>query len=44
MLTADFSAETLLARREGQDIFKEMKKKKTKTKLTLPSEDLIQMQ
>ena len=42
-LTADLSAETLQARREWQDIFKVMKGKKHKTKITLPSKDLIQI-
>ena len=41
-LTADLSAETLQARREWQDILKVMKGKKTTTKITLPSRDLIQ--
>ena len=43
-LTADLSAEILQARREWQDIFKELKEKKKKstTKITLPSKDLIQ--
>ena len=40
-LTADHSAETLLARREWQDIFKVMKGKKPQTRL--PSKDLIQI-
>ena len=43
-LTADLSAETLQARREWQDIFKVMKRKKPTTKITLPSKDLIQIQ
>ena len=42
-LTADLSTETLQARREWQDIFKVMKGKKPTTKITLPSEDLIQV-
>ena len=41
-LSGDFSAETLQARREWQDIFKVMKEKPT-TKITLPSKDLIQI-
>ena len=41
-LTADLSAETLQARREGQDIFKVLKGKKSTTKITLPDKDLIQ--
>ena len=41
-LTADLSAETLQARREWQDIFKVLKEKKSKTKITVPSKDLIQ--
>ena len=41
-LTADLSAEALQARREWQDIFKVLKGKKTTTKITVPSEDLIQ--
>ena len=41
-LTADLSAETLQARREWQDIFKVLKGKKSTTKITLPSKDLIQ--
>ena len=40
-LTADFSAETLQARREWQDIFKVMKRKNLQP--TLPSKDLIQI-
>ena len=42
-LTADFSAETLQARREWQDILKVMEGKKPTTKITLPSKDLIQI-
>ena len=42
-LTADISAETLQARREWQDIFNVMKGKKTTSKITLPSKDLIQI-
>ena len=42
-LTADLSAETLQARREWQDIFKVLKGKKTTTKITLASKDLIQI-
>ena len=41
-LTADLSAETPQARREWQDIFKVLKGKKSTTKITVPSEDLIQ--
>ena len=41
-LIADLSAETLQARREWQDIFKVLKGKKSTTKITVPSEDLIQ--
>ena len=41
-LIADLSAETLQARREWQDIFKVLKGKKSTTKITLPSKDLIQ--
>ena len=40
-LTADFSAETLQARREWQDIFKVMKRKNLQPRL--PSKDLIQI-
>ena len=42
-LIADFSAETLQARREWQGIFKVMKRKKPTNKITLPSNDLIQI-
>ena len=41
-LTADFSSETLQARREWQDIFKALKGKKYTTKITVPGKDLIQ--
>ena len=41
-LTTDLSAETLQARREWQDIFKVLKEKKSTTKITVPSKDLIQ--
>ena len=41
-LTADLSTETLQARREWQDIYKVLKGKKSTTKITLPSKDLIQ--
>ena len=41
-LTADFSAETLKARREWQDIFKVLKGKNSTTKITVPSKDLFQ--
>ena len=44
-LSADFSAETLQARREWQDIFKVMKGgEKPTTKNTLPRKALIQTQ
>uniref|UniRef100_A0A8C6F1V0 Uncharacterized protein n=1 Tax=Monodon monoceros TaxID=40151 RepID=A0A8C6F1V0_MONMO len=42
-LTAYLSAETLQARKERQDIFKVMKEKNPATKISLPSEDLIQI-
>ena len=42
-LTADLSAETLQARREWQDIFKVMKRKKPTTKINLPSKAHIQI-
>ena len=41
-LTADLSAETLQARREWQDKFKLLKGKKSTTKITVPTKDLIQ--
>ena len=41
-LTADLSAETLQVRKEWQDIFKVLKGKKSTTKITIPSKDLIQ--
>ena len=41
-LTADLSAETRQARKEWQDIFKVLKGKKSTTKITVPSKDLIQ--
>ena len=41
-LTADFSAETLQAKREGHDIFKAMKGENIEPRL--PSKDLIQIQ
>ena len=41
-LTADLSTETLQARREWQDIYKVLKGKKSTTKITVPSKDLIQ--
>ena len=41
-LTDDLSAETLQARREWQNIFKVLKGKKSTTKITVPSKDLIQ--
>ena len=43
-MTADLSAETLQVRREGNDIFKVIKGKKSTTNITLPSKDLIQIQ
>ena len=42
-LSADFSAETLQARREWHDILNIMKGKKPPTKITLPSKTLIQI-
>ena len=42
MLNANLSAETLQARSEWQDIFKVLKWKKSTTKITVPSKDLIQ--
>ena len=42
MLSADFSAETLKARREWQDILKVMKEKNLQPRL--PSKDLLQIQ
>ena len=41
-ITVDLSAETLLAGREWQDIFKGLKGKKSTTKINVPSKDLIQ--
>ena len=41
-LIADLSAEILQARREWQDIFKVLKRKKPTTKIVIPSRDLIQ--
>ena len=41
-LTADLSAETLQARRKGQNIFKVLKGKNLQPKITVPSKDLIQ--
>ena len=41
-LTGDLSAKTLQARREWQDIFKVLKGKKSTTKITVSSKDLIQ--
>ena len=41
-LTADLSAETPQARWEWQDIFKELKGKKSTTKITVPGKDFIQ--
>ena len=43
-LSADFSAETLQARREWQDIFKVMKREKPTTQITLPSKAVIPIQ
>ena len=43
-LIANFSAETLQARREWQELFKVMKGKKHTTKITLSCKDLIQIQ
>ena len=43
-LSADFSVETLQARRQWQYILKVMKEKKPTTKITLPSKYLIQIQ
>ena len=40
-LTADPSVESLQARTERQDVFKILKRKKSTTKTTLPSKDLI---
>ena len=42
-LSADFSAETLQARRERHDTFKVMKGKNPATKDTVPSKALIQI-
>ena len=42
-LSADFSTETLQARREWHDVVNVVKGKKTPTKLTLPSKALIQI-
>ena len=42
VFTAYLSAETLQARRKRQDIFKVLKGKKSTTKITVPSKDLIQ--
>ena len=41
-LTADLSTETLQARREWQNIFKVLKRKKSTTMITVPGKDLIQ--
>ena len=41
-LTADLSAGSLQARREWQGILKILKGKKSTTKITVPSKDLIQ--
>lgn len=42
-LSADFSAETLQARREWHDILNVMKGKKPQTKIILPSKALIEI-
>ena len=42
-ITADLSIETLQTRREWQDILKEMREKISKTQITVPSKDLIQI-
>ena len=42
-LTADFSAETLQARREWQDIFKVMKEKKLQPRLLYPARILFRL-
>ena len=42
-ITADLSTETLQARREWQDILKEMKEKNLLTQITVPSKDFIQI-
>ena len=42
-LLADFSAETLQARREWHDILKRDERKKPPTKMTLPSKALVQI-
>ena len=44
MLTADFSARTLEARREWQNILKVIEGKKSTNKITLFSKDIIQIQ
>ena len=41
-LTADFSAETLQARREWQELLKVLKGKKSATKITVSNKNLIQ--
>ena len=41
-LTGDLSAETLQARRDGQAIFNVLRGKKSTTKITVLSKDLIQ--
>ena len=41
-ITADFSIETLQARREWQDILSDEREKRT-TQITVPSKDLIQI-
>ena len=42
-LWADFSAETLQARKERHDILKSDERRKSSTKITLPSKALIQI-
>ena len=41
-LTIDLLAKTLQARREGQEIFKVLKGKKSTTRITISGKDLIQ--
>jgi len=43
-LLADFSVETLQARREWHNIISVMRGKKSPTKITLPTKDLIQFE
>ena len=42
-ITVGLSTETLQARREWQDILKEMKEKNLLTQITVPSKDFIQI-